>query len=209
MYRATDLRAVHARLLRDHALQFDYGVTRPPSPWREPDWLKALGRIVARAIEAALPVLKVLFWIGVGAAVLLALFLIVREVFGARFTRTGRARARRTTPADWRPEAWKARALLEDADRLAAEGRYDLAARLLLRRGIEDIDDRRPRLVRPGLTARDISGLEDVPPPARRAFSDIARAVETSWFGGRPLTADTFAQCRAAYEDFAFSKAWA
>jgi hypothetical protein len=203
-----DLAAVRARLLQDRSLQFDFSAVPVQKPWREPKWLEAVIRFIANAISAALPVLKVLFWVGVAAAILTVLFLILREVFGIRFARARKATAR-VRPADWRPDAWKARALLEDADRLAAQGLYDAAARLILRRGIDDIDDRRPRLLRPGLTARDIAGLQDVPASARGAFSEIAAMVEASWFGGRPLGAEGFSHCRAAYEAFAFADGWA
>ncbi|MGH7024830.1 MAG: DUF4129 domain-containing protein, partial [Caulobacteraceae bacterium] len=135
--------------------------------------------------------------------------LILRELMGVRFPFRRRPRAPKVRPADWRPEAFKARALLADADRLAAEGRYDEAAHLLLLRGIDDIEEKRPRLVKPALTARDIAALEAVPGPARGAFSKIAAAVERSLFGGQVLDAAAFAACRAAYEAFAFGDAWA
>jgi len=155
-----------------------------------------------------LPVLKVLFWIGVGVAVLFVAWLIAREAFGVRFAARRKGPTARAAPAHWRPDAWKARALLQDADRLAADGDYDGAARLILHRGIEDIEARRPRLVRPALTARDIAALEGVPARAREAFALIARAVEASWFGGRSLGPEDFAHCRRAYETFALAEAW-
>jgi len=86
---------------------------------------------------------------------------------------------------------------------------FDEAAHLLLFRSIDDIEDRRPRLVRPALTARDIAALDAVPPAARGAFSQIGSAVERSLFGGQALDAAAFVACRAAYEAFAFDKAWA
>ena len=39
--------------------------------------------------------------------------------------------------------------------------------------------------------------------------SAIAAAVEASFFGARPLDAAAFADCRKAYERFAFPEAWA
>jgi hypothetical protein len=202
------LRALHARLLGDHDLQFDYSTIAAHRPGHAPEWLKALARFIGKAVAAALPILKVLFWVGVAVAVLFIALLIAREVFGIRLGARRKASPTRPAPADWRPEAWKARALLEDADRLAAEGDYDRAARLILHRGIEDIEARRPRLIRPALTARDIAALEGVPARAREAFTLIARAVEASWFGARSLGAAEFADCRQAYETFAFPEAW-
>jgi hypothetical protein len=189
---AKALAAAHARLLNDHATQFAF-TALPSDPKLElPWWLKILGQWIGAAAKFIAPFAIDLFWIGLAAAILAAVFLIAREVMGAH----------------WRPEAFKARALLEDADRLAAQGRYDEATHLLLLRGIDDIEDKRPRLVKPALTARDIAVLAAVPAAARDAFAVIAAVVEKSLFGGRRLDANAFAQCRAAYEAFAFPKAW-
>jgi len=203
------LAAHHARLMRDRSLQFDFTAARPPGQLREPAWLKALGDWLGWAFGAALPALKIVFWVGVAAAVLLVVWLIVREVAGVRLARRRRAKAARPMPVDWRPDALKARALLENADRLAAIGRYDQAVRLILHRGVEDIDARRPAVLRPALTARDISALAAVPAPARAAFARIAAIVEFSAFAGRPIGQDAFAQCRLAYEAFVSPEAWA
>lgn len=205
---AAGLRVLHARLLGENGLQFDFTTIALPRPLPEPEWLKTLARVVGKWIVAALPVLKVLFWVGVVVAVLIIALLIAREVFDIRLGARRKASAPRAAPADWRPEVWKARALLEDADRIAASGDYDRAARLILHRGIEDIEARRPRLIRPALTARDIATLEGVPTRAREAFTMIARAVEASWFGARTLGAEDFARCRQAYETFAFPEIW-
>jgi hypothetical protein len=204
---AEAIRAAHAHLLQDRRIQFDFAVIPKPPKVDEPEWLKALGRFLNHAIDLAMPLLKVLFWVGVAAIAGLLLFLILREVLGVRFSR--RRAAARVQPVDWRPEAWKAKALLEDADRLAEEGRYDEAVHLILYRSIDDIEGRRPRLVRPALTARDIAALEGVPGAARAAFTQIARVVEASFFGGRDVDRNAFAACRKAYEDFAFPEVWA
>jgi hypothetical protein len=203
------LRAAHEKLLRDHSLQFDFKSIVPPKTPDEPQWMRDLARFLGGVFEAIMPVLVWIFWAGVALAVAAILYMILREVVGIRFQRRRRAAKARAAPADWRPEAWKARALLEDADRLAAEGNYDEAAHLLLYRSIDDIEGRRPRLVRPALTARDIAALEAVPGPARDAFSHIARIVESSFFGGRSVDQAGFAECRRAYESFVFPEVWA
>ncbi len=205
---AEAIRAAHAHLLQDGRIQFDFSVIPKPPKTDTPEWLKALGRFITHIIEFLMPLLTVLFWVGVAAIAGLLIFLIVREVAGVRFSRRRRTTAR-TQVADWRPDVWKAKALLEDADRLAQEGRYDEAVHLILYRSIDDIEGRRPRLVRPALTARDIAALEGVPGAARAAFTQIARVVEASFFGGRSVDRDAFSACRKAYEDFAFPEVWA
>jgi len=204
------LRAAHARLLANKHIQFDFAAAQkpPPPPKPPPHWLVVLQQFIAKLIDWALPALKVLFWVGVGAVALLVVALIVRELTGVRFERRRRA-AGRSQPVDWRPDAAKARALLEDADALASEGRFDEAVRVILFRSIDDIEGRRPRLVRPALTSRDIAALEGLPAAARPAFGLITRVVEASFFGGRPVDRAGFTECRQAYEAFAFPEVWA
>ena len=47
--------------------------------------------------------------------------------------------------------------------------------------------------------------------PASRAtaFARIARAVEVSLFGGQPVDAGVWDECRAAYAELTVPKAWA
>jgi hypothetical protein len=204
---AKGLAQAHARLLSDHSLQFAF--TQPPKiqDLPTPAWLKAIGKWIGEVARFLAPYAVWIFWIGVGLAILAILFLILRDIVGVRMPFRRRPTSR-VKPADWRPEALKARALLADADRLAEQGRYDEAAHLLLFRSIDDIDERRPRLVRPALTARDISRLDAVPAAARGAFAKIAAIVERSLFGGEALDQAAFADCRAAYEAFAFGESW-
>jgi hypothetical protein len=204
---AKALAQAHARLLADRSLQFAFTQTPKQPDIPTPAWLKAIGKWVGEAARFLAPYAVWIFWIGVGVAILAVLYLIVRDMLGVRMP-FRRRQPVRVKPADWRPEALKARALLADADRLADQGRYDEATHLLLFRSIDDIDERRPRLVRPALTARDISGLDAVPAAARTAFARIAAAVERSVFGGEALDAVAFADCRAAYEAFAFGETW-
>ena len=193
---ATDaLTRAHDALLRRHDLQFDFAVLIPPKP---PDWLEPLLKFLA----ASGPFFKWVFWIGLALGVGALLLFIGRELMAARFPSL-RGKPKVLTEPEWRPSATRARTLLEDADRLAAAGRYGEAVRLILFRSIEDIDERWPGQVRPALTSRDISALEILPGSARQTFSGIARVVEHSLFGGRPVNADGFAQCRGAYEAFA------
>jgi hypothetical protein len=190
----------HAQLRADSSIQFDMTGFEPKPP---PAWLKDL----IEAIGAASPFLKLLFWAALAAAVAWLLLAIARRV------RDGEWSWRRRPPVgepveDWRPEEAPARALLHEADALAAAGRYDEAAHLLLFRSIEDIDRRRPDLVKPALTSRDIATAPTLPAGPKTAFGEIVMMVERSLFGRRSLGEGDWRTCRAAYEQFAFASAW-
>ena len=187
----------HAALLRQGDLQFDLTPVPPPQP--PPEWLQELGRL----LDSAAPIFPYIFYGGLALGAAAILFFVLREFLGLRLPSFNRRARAAGLESDWRPTEARARTLLEDADRLAAQGRYGEAAHLILFRSIEDIDGRWPNLVRPALTSRDIADHQGLPDLARRTFGDIARVVERSFFGGIALAADDFAFCRRAYERFA------
>lgn len=192
--------SAHQALAADTSLQFELrGVEPPPPP---PGWLQPLIEL----LSAMGPVFKVVFWLGLAALVVAILWFIGRELIRIRLP--DRTKKLDLEDDGWRPAPAAARALLSDADALAAEGRFAEAVHLLLLRSINDIDGRLPNTVRPALTARDIAGLSRLPVAARPAFDRIARVVESSLFGGRPVDRVAFADCRQAYEAFAFPQAW-
>lgn len=192
------LAAAHSALLKTPGVQFDF--QKPPEPppltWLEP---------LAFVIKLLAPVLQVIFWGGLIIGAALVLFFIIRE-----FAPQSWFRGKKTVVpvTDWRPEPGKARALLEDADTLAAAGRFDEAIHLLLFRSIDDLVARRPGAVSPALTSRDITTLRVLPDDARTAFARLAQSVERTFFGGRPADADAFGQARADYQAFAFAEGW-
>jgi hypothetical protein len=194
------LAAAHQALLNTPGLQFDFKAVAAPRP--PPPWLEAL----FKALESAAPVLKYVFWGGLILGVALVAWFVLREFAGFRLG--GTRSAKDFAGAGLKPEPERARALLEEADRLAAEGRFDEAIHVLLFRSIDDIAGRKPGAVRPALTSRDIARLDAMPGEARSAFTRIAEAVERSFFGGRAADAEAFGRCRADYEAFAFSEAW-
>lgn len=196
------LAAAHAELLRSRGFQFDRADFQPP---KTPEWLKW----IAEAFQAIAPLLKWIFWIGAAAIAALVLYALVREVLRLRMPVARPKTASVETVPEWRPDAATARDLLTAADALAAEGRYAEAAHLILLRSVEDIERRRPRSVRPALTTREIAGLSALPPSARPAFAQIGRVVERSLFGGAPVEAGDYAECRRDYEAFALPAGWA
>ena len=191
--------AAHRELLADRSIQFELPMFEPPQP---PAWLRWL----AEWLSADHPVLRILLWGVVALVVLAILYVIVRRLMGADWPR--RRRGGEEDEPEWRPEAAPARALLGEADALAAQGKFAEAAHLLLFRSLADLDNRRPGLLRPALTSRDIAGLDAIPSRPRGAFERIAMAVERSLFARRELGAEDWQGCRAAYEEFAFADGW-
>jgi len=184
----------------------------PKKPPEVPDWWKNfvdwLGDLLApvgkvfQAIGEALGVSgPVLLWILGGIAVLLLALLIWRFARGVRWNRKLQPEAE----AEWTTDAAEALTLLDEADRLAAEGRYDEATRLLLKRSVGQIAQARPGLLDPSSTAREIAALEALSQAARTAFATIAERVERSLFALRSLSADDWSAARAAYADFALA----
>lgn len=94
-------------------------------------------------------------------------------------------------------------ALLEDADALAAEGRFDEAVHLLLQRSVHHIAAARPDWLSPSSTAREIGQIPGLPAAARAAFALITREVERSLYALRALAADDWHRAREAYAAFA------
>jgi hypothetical protein len=193
----------HERLLQEPGLQFQFEALPPPPTL--PEWLLAVFRFLGRLQ----PLFEVVFWTAIAGLAGLIIFFAAREAL--RYYRGRKPHEAGTTAVepDWRPPAARARALLSDADRLAAEGRFAEAVHLLLFRSIEDIDAKRPHAVKPALTSRDILALGSLPAVARRALERLVAAVEWSYFGGRPVDATAFSECRRAYEEFAFPDSWA
>lgn len=185
----------------------------PPQPQPEaPAWLQALFEAIGRFFQWSAPAGKPLLWIGAVLLLLVVLYLFVPTFAG--WVDDLRHRRKRAAPDDeedgvGRAEAGAARALLSEADALAAQGRFAEAVHLLLYRSIEDIEGRRPGLVRPAMTSRDLAEAEGLPGVAREAFSRIARAVEISLFGGRSIDAGGWQQCRGAYAELTVPKNWA
>jgi hypothetical protein len=191
----------------DQAIQFA-PVTVPPEPPREPGWLDAVLRWLAEALEpvgralgVTWPVFK---WVLLGIAVAALGLLIWRMLAPALGWRP--KHAPETDEDGWTPATGEALALLEDADALAAQGRFDEATHLLLKRSVGQIAAARPDLVEPATTARELAAIGALPDAARAAFATIAGRVERSLFALRALGADDWQAARAAYADFALAR---
>lgn len=206
----------------DSSIQFDLPPSPPPS--RPPAWLEAFFRWLDKVLAPVgrflkwisgffpdAPYARFLLWtvIAVGVAALLwALYNRIR--FGEwRLKLPLLASATDVTPdEEWSPEAAGARSWLEEADALAREGLFAEAIHHLLFRSVEDIANRRPALVQPARTSRELAAAPAIPGRAREQFAAIARQVEHSLFGGRPVGEGDWLQAREAYSDFALPAAW-
>jgi hypothetical protein len=194
----------HAVLLGQSDLQFHLARF---APYRPTPFEMGLARALRDLFRLIGPIAPYIFWGGLLAGALAIAYLVGGGWFRVR---PGAASPKLNLgPESWRPAPQAARALLEDADRLAAQGLYEEAAHLILLRSIQDIAARKPRAVQPSLTSRDIAALEALTPSARDTFTGIALAVEESLFGGRPMGLQGFSRCRQAYEAFADAGSWA
>jgi len=177
-----------------------------PERSEPPGWLTAifefLGDLLApigRVLGMSWPVFK---WVLLLIGALLLVYLLWRLLAPALAGRLQPA----TEEQDWAPDRSEALALLEDADRLAAEGRYDEAAHLLLQRSVGQIAAARPDWVEPSSTARELAALAALPDAARRAFATIAERVERSLFALRSLGEEDWRIARDAYAEFALQR---
>jgi hypothetical protein len=207
---AKDFASQWRELRADGEIQF--APLKQPAPDKPPQWwldfLEWLGRAlrpvgdffgaVARAIGVSS---QVLLWVALGIAALFVGWMLWRFFQQLELKR----RAKDEAPEEWAPDQGEALALLEDADRLAAEGRFDEATHLLLRRSVGQIAAARPGLLEPSSTAREIAELPALSDTVRSAFGTIAGRVERSLFALRSLSLDDWQAARAAYADFALA----
>lgn len=196
---ARDWQVVHA----DPSIQFRPLPPITVNPPEVPGWLKALRALfepIGKALGMSWPVLQ---WVLLAIAALAVAYALWR------LSEPWRERLREDQPDDdpaWAPDRDAALALLEDADRLAAEGRYDEAAHLLLQRSVQQIAAARPGWVHPASTAREIAAIGALPGAARQAFALIAGRVERSLFALRQLDLADWQAARGAYADFALQR---
>lgn len=172
-----------------------------PPDWlvRFLEWLADIFSPVGQGLASGWPVLK---WVLLALAIALV-GLVLWRLFGPEFAGRG---GRSKLEGEWQPDQQAALALLDEADRLAAEGRYDEATHLLLQRSVGQIALARPDLIEPSSTAREIAAQPALPAAARTAFAIIAERVERSLFALRRLGADDWQVARAAYADFALAQ---
>ncbi len=193
----------HKDMVERSDLQFEFTPQKDLPP-PDPDTLGWLDQL----LDAMAPLFNLIFWGALAAGGVALLWFVGREAWAGR---PGQGLTDGNAPdqaTDFRPEASRARALLAEADRLAALGQFDEAVRVLLHRSIDDIEQRAPNSIRKAQTSREIGGMPILPDAVRAAFAPITRAVEESWFGGRAVDAARYQDCRKAYADFALADSW-
>lgn len=215
--------AAHAAVRADPSIQFSLGAAPPPP--EPPVWLRAIGRWLGDLLAPVgrflrwlfgllpnAPYARILLWSLLALLVAVAVWMIVERLRSGEWRLPRRRRAATVVEAEreaaWQPDAAPVRSWLEEADRLAAAGRYADAIHHLLFRSIEDIGRRRPQLRRPSLTSRELAAAEVLPPNVRACFAAIMAPVERSLFGRRGVSDEEWRVARAAYADLALSRSW-
>ena len=203
--KAVDAASAWRAIRADGSIQFTPTEFKPDPPPQTPAWLEAFGRFlrylfepIGQLIGVSWPIMS---YILIALAVIAAGLLIWR--MAEPLLEGRRRKAAAEAEAEWAPEHAAAMALLEDADRLASEGRYDEAAHLLLSRSVSQIAASKPDWVHPASTSREIALHPDLPDRARTTFTLIARQVERSRFALVPLGLSDWQAARIAYADFA------
>ncbi len=196
------------QLRKTSDIQFAPLEFKPKPPPEPPAWLKAIMEFLEDLLKPLGELLgvnaTVLMWI-LGGVIALCLTVLIWRIVqplieGRRVAEAG------AQAVEWVPQRDAVLALLEDADWLAAEGRFDEATHLLLQRSIHQISETRPDWLHPATTAREIAANRALPDRARIAFATIATRVERSFFALIPLAADDWQAARTAYADFALAE---
>ncbi|MEP3050639.1 MAG: hypothetical protein ABJP48_12815 [Erythrobacter sp.] len=188
-------------------IQFEPVEIPVPAP-REPNWfdhlLEFIGSLlqpVGQALGATWPILK---W-GLLAIALAALAYLIWKMIDPIASLRGDAGSDTIEP-EWQPDRSETIALLEDADRMAADGEYAAAIHLLLQRSVGQIAKIKPDWVSPSSTARELAVLPALSEKARAAFGTIAQRVERSLFALKSIDREDWEAARAAYAEFALAK---
>ncbi|VAV87714.1 hypothetical protein MNBD_ALPHA06-669 [hydrothermal vent metagenome] len=193
----------HAELMQDKTLQFEF--TQPDKPKPPPKGFAAL----IKFFEFIAPLFKLVFWAGLVVLVVGFFWLVLRELIKTKWAKpVKKPDAEKPQIQMAQPEQKAAKALLEQADQLASNGRFSEAVHLLLFRSIEEIERHLPGHIKRAQTSREIELLTSMPAQPRCGFEQIRLAVERSFFGQKTINAQNYQTCRAAYENFAFSAEW-
>lgn len=204
----------HARLLTDRQYQLELPDGRIPDI--EPDIPRAdtgpgLMDWLFDAVMALGPLFRVLLMLAAGVLVLYVAFSVFQAIRKRKDIWWKSARGKipedQLAGMDIRPDEAFARDLLSEADKLAAEGRYAEAVRLILQSSIRDMQERVKQKIGISFTAREVGGLGRLPDGAREALRRIIARVEVSVFGEASVDAEGYKATREDYTEFALQGA--
>ncbi len=154
--------------------------------------------------EGAATVGRVLFWgLLLAGGALLAYRLILE---GGRLIRRGPALKATEENGPARPAArgrQREGGALEEADRLARQGRFGDAMHTLLLAGLDDLRRRQAAALAPSLTSREILAIAGLSAEVKAALAPMVNLVELEHFGGRPSGAPEYQTCRENFQRLA------
>lgn len=207
------LEDAHAHLLTNKSFQFELPDGKMPEIQPEiPDPDKGLSFLdwLVQMLQLLGPLFRVLL---IGAAIVLVAYVVYSLVMAARNNSDFWRKSVRTgspeddlARMDIRPDQAFAKDLLSEADRLAAEGRYGEAVRLILHSSIRDMQDRIRQRIGVSLTAREVGGMGKLPDPSREALRRIIALAEVSVFGEMPVDEAGYQDARRDYTLFALKE---
>lgn len=155
---------------------------------------------------------SLLMWVLIAVGAVLVVIFLVNEL--ASLTRRSRTGTQWSEDAVAKAERHAvgpgARTSLEDADRLAREGRFTEALHMLLLDCIAQLRQLRfDSLIAPSMTSRELVRRLSLPEQSAKSLSAIVSAVELSHFGGRQPVERDYARCRESYLKIASESAGA
>ena len=204
-----DIEKAQAQVFENKTLQAEFQDVKPPEPReRKPNAFTRFLDDAFRMLGNLGFLFKVIFWGGLIAIVGFILYFVATEFLGLDLSRKRKTKEKDVPDIGYIPEEHVAWTLLEDADALARSGKFEEAARLLLTRSIQDIEDKRPGKIHASSTSREIAVMPAIPANARPAFSKIAAIVERAIFAERGLDKSGYEDARLAYESFALPGQW-
>ena len=163
---------------------------RPPAPdlappnldLTPPEWLQSVARLLAICLLGA-------------GAIGIAVYLSRRFADAPR--RGDPFANNRESPGT--PAAEVKDPTLQEADALAASGRFAEAMHLLLAAALHHLRRRAATGLADSLTSREVIGAVRISDERRAALLDIVGNVEVSHFGGRAVDAGGYEHCRVSY----------
>jgi len=144
-----------------------------------------------------------LLWVGVAIVGALVVIWLVRRLSGYQGDTRARTDGEASDDVDEGRVVADLGRLRASAQELASQGRYAEAIHALLLLTINELREKRARVVAPAFTSREIVSTLKMPPDALRALSTLVDSVEITLFGGRSASRAHYDACLAEFDRFA------